>query len=106
MDGQQQWMTCYMVYIILKTHIKSLTVVDSNSYSSVIHYQKGLDGRKNYIFFFKPGVRNVRCRSSFVNNLSKKFIANELYYYYDLSSTLVSCIVIYSNFKITEKSVF
>ena len=67
-------------------------------------YQKELEGRKEikYIFFFKPGVQNVRYRSLFVNNLSKKFIAKKLY---NLSSTLVSCIVIYSNFQITEKYV-
>ena len=41
----------------------------------------------------------------FVNNLSKKFIAKELYCYYNLSFTLVSCIVICSNFQIMEKSV-
>ena len=57
------------------------------------------------MFFFKPGVQNVRCRSLFVNNLGKIFIAKELYYYYNISSMLVSCMVIYSNFQITEKSV-
>ena len=82
MDRQQQWMNCYMVVIILKTLLNSFTVVASNSYRCVIHYQKRLEGRKNKIhFFFKPSVQSVRYRSLFANNLSKKFIAKKLYYY-------------------------
>ena len=96
-----------MVYIILKTHLKGLIVVASNSYRSVIHYKKGLEGRKKikYIFFFKPGVQNVSYRSLFVSNIRKKLMAKELYNCYNLSSMLVSCIVIYSNFQITKKNV-
>ena len=62
--------------------------------------------RKKKIHLFKPDVQNVRYRSLFANNFSKKFIVKELYYYDNLSSTLVSCIVMYYNFQITEKIFF
>ena len=69
--------------------------------------KKGLEGRKNKIHFFSLNqVFKTWGTVPFVNKVSKKFIAKELYYCYNLSCTLVSCIVIYILiFKLRKKSV-